>query len=59
MTEDVDLYRWLVDHIEHYHTAIPLVFSKLISGRPETNPLIDGSTQKEVKVEKYTQISKL
>lgn len=50
MTEDVDLYRWLVDHIEHFHTNIALVVSKLLSGKPQTNPIIDGSTQKEVKV---------
>ncbi|KAG6574941.1 Protein SIEVE ELEMENT OCCLUSION B, partial [Cucurbita argyrosperma subsp. sororia] len=48
LKEEVDLYRWLVDHIEHYHTGIPLVISKLVGGRPETNPIIDGSTQKEV-----------
>ncbi|XP_023547575.1 protein SIEVE ELEMENT OCCLUSION B-like isoform X2 [Cucurbita pepo subsp. pepo] len=48
--EEVDLYRWLVDHIEHFHTNIALVVSKLLSGKPETNPIIDGSTQKEVGV---------
>ncbi|XP_023515202.1 protein SIEVE ELEMENT OCCLUSION B-like [Cucurbita pepo subsp. pepo] len=48
---EVDLFRWLVDHIEHYHTDITLVVSKLLSGKTETNPLIDGSTLREVSVQ--------
>ena len=48
MTEEVDLYRWLVDHIEHYQTDITLVLPKLLSGKPETKPLIDGTTHREV-----------
>ena len=48
MTEEVDLYRWLVDHIEHYQTDITLVLPKLLSGKPETKPLFDGSSLKEV-----------
>nr|AFN06074.1 sieve element occlusion protein 1 [Cucurbita maxima] len=46
--EEVDLYRWLVDHIEHYRTDITLVVPKLLSGKTETKPLIDGSTLREV-----------
>ncbi|XP_038907044.1 protein SIEVE ELEMENT OCCLUSION B-like [Benincasa hispida] len=49
--EEVDLYRWLVDHIEHYHTDITLVISKLLSGKIETKPLIDGSTLREVSIQ--------
>ncbi|KGN61638.1 protein SIEVE ELEMENT OCCLUSION B [Cucumis sativus] len=48
--EEVDLYRWLVDHIEHYQTDITLVLPKLLSGKPETKPLFDGSSLKEVTV---------
>ncbi|XP_023000471.1 protein SIEVE ELEMENT OCCLUSION B-like [Cucurbita maxima] len=48
---EVDLFRWLVDHIEHYHTDITLVVSKLLSGKTETNPLIDGSTLREVSIQ--------
>lgn len=46
--EEVDLYRWLVDHIEHYHTDITLVIPKLLSGKPETKPLFDGTALREV-----------
>ncbi|XP_022959050.1 protein SIEVE ELEMENT OCCLUSION B-like [Cucurbita moschata] len=49
--EEVDLYRWLVDHIEHYHTDITLVMSKLLSGKIEAKPLIDGSTLREVSIQ--------
>ncbi|XP_038875883.1 protein SIEVE ELEMENT OCCLUSION B-like [Benincasa hispida] len=48
--EEVNLYRWLIDHIEHYHTDITLVIPKLLSGKPETKPLIDGTTHREVSV---------
>ncbi|CAK9329147.1 unnamed protein product [Citrullus colocynthis] len=49
--EEVDLYRWLVDHIEHYHTDITLVIPKLLSGKPETKPLFDGTALREVSVQ--------
>ncbi|XP_022138360.1 protein SIEVE ELEMENT OCCLUSION B-like [Momordica charantia] len=49
--EEIDLYRWLVDHIENFPTEIPLVVSKLVEGKIHSKPFFDGSTLTEVSVE--------
>ncbi|KAG6594041.1 Protein SIEVE ELEMENT OCCLUSION B, partial [Cucurbita argyrosperma subsp. sororia] len=49
--EWIDLYRWLVGHIHNSPTRITLVLAKLIEGKVEAKPFIDGSTRLQVSVE--------
>ncbi|KAG6593861.1 Protein SIEVE ELEMENT OCCLUSION B, partial [Cucurbita argyrosperma subsp. sororia] len=49
--EEIDLYRWLVDHIDNFPTELTLVVPKLIEGKVEAKPFIDGSTRLQVSVE--------
>lgn len=46
--EEINLYRWLIDHIDQFPTDITLVISKLLEGKVEAKPLINCSTLKEV-----------
>ena len=46
--EEIDLYRWLVDHIDNFPTELTLVVPKLIEGKVEAKPFIDGSTRLQV-----------
>lgn len=49
--DEIDLYRWLVDHIDNFPTEITLVVPKLIEGKVDARPFIDGSTRLQVSVE--------
>ncbi|CAK9329152.1 unnamed protein product [Citrullus colocynthis] len=49
--EEINLYKWLVDHIENFPTELALVVSKLIEGKNEARPFIDGSTKRKVSIE--------
>lgn len=46
--DEIDLYRWLVDHIDNFPTEITLVVPKLIEGKVDARPFIDGSTRLQV-----------
>ncbi|XP_022138395.1 protein SIEVE ELEMENT OCCLUSION B-like [Momordica charantia] len=49
--EELNLYRWLVDHIDQFPTEITLVVSKLLEGKTNAKPLINGLTHKEERIE--------
>ncbi|XP_004150407.1 protein SIEVE ELEMENT OCCLUSION B [Cucumis sativus] len=49
--DEIDLYRWLVDHIDNFPTEITAVVPKLIEGKFDAKPFIDGSTKLQVSVE--------
>ncbi|XP_022138379.1 protein SIEVE ELEMENT OCCLUSION B-like [Momordica charantia] len=49
--EEINLYKWLMDHVDNFPTELSLVLSKLIEGKMEAKPFIDGSTRKKVSVE--------
>lgn len=51
--EEIDLYRWLVDHIDNFPTEITLVVPKLIEGKVEAKPFIDGVTRLQVLIAIY------
>lgn len=46
--DEIDLYRWLVDHIDNFPTEITSVVPKLIEGKVDAKPFIDGSTRSQV-----------
>ncbi|KGN61636.1 protein SIEVE ELEMENT OCCLUSION B [Cucumis sativus] len=49
--EEINLYRWLIDHIDQFPTEITLVVSKLLEGKPNAKPLINCSTFNEERIE--------
>ncbi|CAK9329155.1 unnamed protein product [Citrullus colocynthis] len=49
--DEINLYKWLVDHIDNFPTEITLVVPKLIEGKVDARPFIDGSTRLQVSVE--------
>ncbi|XP_022930371.1 protein SIEVE ELEMENT OCCLUSION B-like [Cucurbita moschata] len=49
--EEIKLYKWLVDHIENHPSQLSGVVSKLIEGKNEATPFIDGSTHRKVRIE--------
>ncbi|KAL0551143.1 hypothetical protein IC582_010225 [Cucumis melo] len=49
--EEIELYKWLVDHIDNFPTEITLVVPKLIEGKFDAKPFIDGSTKLQVSIE--------
>lgn len=55
--EEIDLYRWLVDHIENFPTEITLVLPKLLEGKIDAKPLIDGSTLSQVRYMKNINLN--
>lgn len=48
VAEEIELYKWLVDHIDNFPTEITLVVPKLIEGKFDAKPFIDGSTKLQV-----------
>ncbi|XP_023006705.1 protein SIEVE ELEMENT OCCLUSION B-like [Cucurbita maxima] len=48
---EINLFRWLIDHIDLFPTEITLVVSKLLEGKVNAKPLINCSTLMEEKIE--------
>ncbi|CAK9329151.1 unnamed protein product [Citrullus colocynthis] len=49
--EEINLYRWLIAHIDQFPTDITLVLSKLLEGKANAKPLINCSTLREERIE--------
>ncbi|KAE8651829.1 hypothetical protein Csa_006247 [Cucumis sativus] len=57
--EEINLYKWLVDHIDNFPTELHLVVSKLLEGKNEATPFIDGTTKRKVNIENALRRKKL